>query len=816
MSLKEYDKKRDFTKTKEPKGSKKKKSDSDLIFVVQKHDATRLHYDFRLEWDGVLLSWAVPKGPSYNTKDKRLAVEVEPHPYDYKDFEGTIPKGQYGGGSVMLWDEGTWNPQENHDFEKGLKDGSIKIEIHGERLKGKWALVRMKKNPSDKQTNWLLIKEKDEYAQDNDGISDFDTSVRSGKTMDNIASGEEIKDYSVQLATLKSSLPKGDNWIYELKYDGYRILAYVDNGNVRLMTRNDQDYTHHFPSIKKSLEKIKDKVVLDGEVIVTKDGISDFQSLQKYIKDKKGPKPVYMAFDLLYYGGKDITDEPLKERRSSLKELLDNHELKEINFSTDVKGNPQELLDTICISKMEGLICKKEDKPYIPGRNNDWLKVKCENRQEFIIVGYTQTESRTRAFSALILGLVEDGKIIHAGRVGTGFSEKSAKEIMKKMKPLERKTSPLENPPKKRYNESLTWVRPDLVAEVSFSQWTDEGLLRQPSFKGIRLDKDFKEVENEEKRDVQKTKENKESTDEEKVEKKQKSGVVVKKKPKKKKDENEVVLSSPEKEIFNDYTKKDLYEYYIKIFDKIRPYIERRFLSLVRCPNGISKECFYQKNTDENFKFLQSDKVELKKGDVSDYLYIDDIEGIKEAVQYSTIEFHIWGSKIDNIEKPDMLVFDLDPDEGMDIEKVREGCRDLKEILDKLNLKSYLKTSGNKGYHIVVPLVPNASFEECREFTKNVAIAMEQTWPKKYTSNMRKEKRKGKIYVDWVRNTRGATSVAPYSVRAKEPGAVSMPISWDDLDKVEPKDYTMEKVLKNRKKDPWADFFKTDQKINKG
>lgn len=803
MTLKEYKDKRDFTKTKEPEGKKKLSKDKDLIFVVQKHDASRLHYDFRLEWDGVLLSWAVPKGPSYNPKDKRLAVEVEPHPYSYKDFEGTIPKGQYGGGTVMVFDQGTWEIQEGQDVNKGLKEGSLKFILHGDRLKGKWTLVRMKTKDED-QNNWLLIKEKDDYALDESKIEDYDTSVISNRTMDEISKDKEVKKetsedlptYQVQLATLGKDLPDTDKWVYEIKYDGYRILAYINYGQIKLLTRNGQDYTNKFPDLVESLKSLEGKMVLDGEVIVTKDQVSDFQSLQKYIKDKIGPKPLYMAFDLLYYDHEDFTPLSLRKRKDKLKEIFDKKNIKYLKYSTDTKANPEELLSSICDSKMEGIICKREDKAYVEGRTKDWIKIKCQNRQEFVIIGFTKTESRTRAFSSLLLGLYKGQDLVYVGRVGTGFTDESSKEIKKKLDPLIKKTPPIKDPPKKRPNESVTWVSPKLLGEVTFTQWTDEGLLRHPSFKGLRTDKAPKEVK-----------------EEVEVESNKSSNIIQKKKTSKNKDQ--VTLTSPDKEIFKGYTKEDLFNYYEKIYDKIYPFLEGRFISIVRCPSGYKEECFYQKNIDDNFKFAKSAEVKLKEGEISDYIYIDSLEGLKELVQYSTTEIHIWGSKIKTVDKPDLLVFDLDPDENMDLTQVKEGVLDLKSILDDLGLESFLKTSGNKGYHVLVPLMENADYKTCKEFSKNVALAMEQKWPKKYTSNMSKEKRKGKIYIDYLRNSKGSTSVAPYSVRAKDLPYVSMPLSWDDLEKIDPKLYNIDNVLENLDKNPWEGFFDVSQKINK-
>lgn len=788
MSLETYDEKRDFTKTDEPKG-KKKSSDEGLIFVVQKHAASRLHFDFRLEWEGVLLSWAVPKGPSFNPKDRRLAVRVEDHPYDYKDFEGTIPKGEYGGGTVMLWDEGTWEPQPDEDIARGLKEGSLKFILHGQRLQGKWTLVRMKPKPGEDDKNWLLIKERDELAQGKVGTTGFTTSIRTRRTMDQIAQGEarELEFYEVQKATLRDDVPQGDQWIHELKYDGYRIGAYVDHGDVKLLTRNKQDYTSTFPAIADELKQWDISAVIDGEVIVQVDGRSSFQALQQAIKQKKKVSPGFMAFDLLF-DGEDLRDLPLKDRRDRLETMLKRQQAKAIQFSRAYQGDPTDLLDQVCSQGMEGIISKRLDRPYIAGRNRDWLKIKCRASQELVIVGFTQTEKRTRALSALLLGVQEGGELRYAGRVGTGFSEASAKELHQKLTGLIRKTSPLKEAPSERRGETITWVRPSLIAEVDFTEWTEDGLVRQASYQGLRSDKASTEVVREQKTP---TKSKKKSTE-----------------------ANETIkLTSPDKIMFEDYTKQDLADYYEKMAERMLPFIQNRLLSLVRCPDGIHGECFYQKNYQDSMAGLASKRITQSDGDEADYIYLEDAAGLRQAVQLSTIEFHGWGSRVDELEKPDLIVFDLDPDEGMELKQVRQGVRDLKAILDELGLEAFLKTSGGKGYHVVVPLTPQAGWDEVRDFSRNVALAMEQKWSDRYTSNMRKEKRKGKIYVDWVRNGRGATSVAPYSVRAREGAPISWPIAWSELSRVAPGDMTIKKALRSRKADPWQAFFKTKQKL---
>ena len=789
MSLTTYDEKRDFSKTAEPKGTKKSSADQ-LIFVVQKHAASRLHYDVRLEWEGVLLSWAVPKGPSYNPKDRRLAVRVEDHPYDYKDFEGTIPQGQYGGGTVMLWDEGIWEPQDGEDFDKGLVSGSLKFILHGQRLKGKWTLVKIKPKPGEEDKNWLLIKERDELAQDSQGMKNFTTSIRSDRTMDEIAQGEdspELPFYPVQKASLREDVPQGDQWIHELKYDGYRIGAYIDHGEVKLLTRNQQDYTERFPAIAKEFRGWDVQAVIDGEVVVQVDGKSSFQALQQAIK-KKDVSPNFIAFDLLF-DGEDIRKLPLKERRDRLESLLKQHKTKMVQFSRAFHGSSDDLLKQVCDQGMEGIISKRIDKAYTAGRNRDWYKIKCRAAQELVIVGFSRTEKRTRALSSLLLGVYEGDELRYAGRVGTGFTQDSAKDLYNKLQRLIRKTPPIQPVPTQRSGETISWVRPSLIVEIDFAEWTEDGLVRQASYKGLRQDKRASEVLRE--------KQDKPSEPESKLAE----------------GDDEIRLTSPDKELFDDYTKADLANYYEKIADRMLPYVSNRLQSLVRCPDGIQGECFYQKHYQDSMVGLESQRIEQSDGEEADYIYLTDIDGLRQAVQLNTIEFHGWGSRIDQLERPDQIVFDLDPDEDLGLKEVRRGVRDLKAILDELGLVAFLKTSGGKGYHVVVPLTPQAGWDEIRDFSKQVASVMEQKWPDRYTANMRKEKRKGKIYVDWVRNGRGATSVAPYSVRARSGAPVSWPISWSDLNKIAPNDMTIKKALRSRKKDPWTGFFNVKQKL---
>lgn len=822
-----YNQKRDFRKTEEPTG-KEENSSAQLKFVIQKHDASRLHFDFRIEWDGVMLSWAVPKGPSYNPKDKRLAVEVEPHPLSYKDFEGNIPEAEYGGGTVMLFDEGYWEPQE--DMEKSLKEGSIKMILHGERLMGKWALVRMKSKSSEKDRNWLLIKEKDDLVQEEDGMKEFKKSVRSGRTMQEIAEEKEYRnadgeklpfhEIKVQLAKLEEDVPKGDHWVYELKYDGYRITAVIEKGEVELLSRNQNDYTQKFPVIVEALKELSGNrnMILDGEMVVLDEkGKTDFQKLQSYLKKPGGKNITYILFDLLALDSEDYRERKLLERKEKLKEIM-NEDISHLHYSEHTSGNGEEVLKAACNAQMEGIICKKEDSIYGGTRNGDWVKVKCDKRQEFVIGGYTSSEKRSSGVSSLLLGVYDQDDLIYAGRAGTGFSQKQRKDLEKKFHSILRKISPFKEPPEERNEEEVFWMSPELIAEIKFQEWTDEDLLRQASFKGLREDKNPKNVVRERRSSAKisekSTEKMEEITPQVEVSEEKARKVVSRKKTRSSVMVNGIKITSPDKDMYDglDITKEQVAMYYDMISDRMMPYVSRRVLSFLRCPDGIEKECFYQKHLDQTGKGLKKVKITENSGDKENYVYIENEQGLLSSVQMGTLEFHVWGSRIDELENPDMLVFDLDPAEGMEIMKVREGVLDMKKILDELSLTSFLKTSGGKGYHVVVPLNKSADWDKAREFAKLCAQAMEERWPDKYTSNMRKEKRKGKIFIDWVRNGRSATSVAPYSLRARKGAPISMPIAWEELDEIAPDEVTLKTVEKRLdKEDPWSDFFRIDQ-----
>jgi len=808
VKLKEYQEKRNFENTLEPKGTEVNNEES-LNFVVQHHMARRDHYDFRLEWAGVLLSWAVPKGPSYDTREKRLAVHVEDHPLDYRNFEGTIPKGEYGGGIVMLWDEGFWEPYGN--VEEGLRKGELKFTLQGRRMKGKWALIRLKGKPGDTKDNWLLLKEKDEYAKATDGTSEFITSIRTGRTMEEIGQGE-IKKFTVnpfdqvdvQLAKLVNQVPIEDDWIYEMKYDGYRIVAFIEGNQVRLVTRNGNDYQKRFYDIASSLINWAGgrSMVLDGEMVITDaSGKTDFQALQNYLKNGKSEKLTYIVFDLLALDGEDLRKHTVMQRKEILETLIKDAP-SNLYYSRYIRGMGKESFAAACEAGMEGIVGKKVDSIYSGSRNGDWIKLKCEKRQEFVIGGYTRTDKKTRGVSALLLGVYEGESLIYAGRAGTGMSDKEMQELEEEFSQIKRSDSPFQSSPKPRTQEEVTWLEPLLVAEVKFAEWTKENLLRQASFQGIRTDKNPKEV----KREKSENGIAPEIEEEGAGQMEGKNSVII----------GGVKISNPNKVLYDQLmiTKADVVSYYEKVLPRMLPYVSHRILTTLRCPKGVSQTCFYKKHPTTESKGIVNVPITNGKGETEEYFYVENGFGILSEVQMGTLEFHTWGSSIETLEKPDMMVFDLDPDEDMELGQVRQGVLDVKSILNELSLDAYLKTSGGKGYHVVVPLKPSVSWDTFHDFAKGVAVVMEQKWPERYTSNVRKANRKGKIFIDWIRNGRGATSVAPYSLRGRQGAKVSMPISWQELDTIAPDGIDMKQaILRIEQEDPWQGYFENQQML---
>jgi bifunctional non-homologous end joining protein LigD len=833
MGLREYHRKRDFDVTPEPRG--KEKAKAGRSFVIQKHAASHLHYDFRLEMEGVLKSWAVPKGPSLDPAQKRLAMMTEDHPVEYGSFEGIIPQGEYGGGTVLLWDNGTWEPLE--DPHRGLREGRLKFTLEGHKLRGAWMLVRTKgRQARDDGRSWLLIKERDGEVRP---IAEYDVtqarpeSVTTGRDLDAIAGqkdrvwrsnrGESAsptarraakpsrvtrktephavsaqtvpgarraappKSVKPQLATLVEAPPEGDEWLHEMKFDGYRIVARIEAGAVTLSSRNDKDWTSSFPPVAAALSRLPVKAaVVDGEVaMVQPDGTTRFQALQNHMTGAAaGGTLAFFAFDLLYLDGYDLTRAPLVDRKAALERLLAGATDGVVRYSQHVTGSGRAFFEEACRLKLEGIVCKKKAAPYEAGRGRAWVKVKCLHEQEFVIGGFTDPEGAREGLGALLLGVWSDDGLRYVGRVGTGFSGAVLRDLERRLKRLAQKAPPFSNKVTGRAVGRVHWVKPELVAEVAFSEWTSDGKLRHPSFKALRQDKPPTEVVKEEALPSP-----------------------------------AVRLTHADRVLYPEQglTKQGLADYYTSIAEWILPHLADRPTTLVRCPEGLAQPCFYQKH----IGFWAPDTLrrvkirEQKK--VGEYLIADDLAGLLGFVQIGILEIHTWGSKFAKLERPDRLVFDLDPDASVGWPRVVEAARRVRAVLSDLGLQSFVKTTGGKGLHVVAPIVPEAEWDVCAEFAAAVAARIVREAPDAYTDNMSKAKRKGKIFLDYLRNVRGATAVAAYSTRAKPSAPVSTPLHWDELEPSLHSDQltvaTVPARLARLREDPWTAYWKSRQRL---
>jgi bifunctional non-homologous end joining protein LigD len=783
-----YNAKRDFSKTKEPRGRKLKgKGDS---FVVQKHEASRLHWDFRLEMDGVLKSWAVPKGPSLDPGENRLAMRTEDHPLDYGSFEGAIPKGEYGGGTVMLWDRGRWIPEPGKDPRKTIEEGHLHFTLDGERMKGQWVMFRLKPKAGEKAEPWMLKKVNDEYADPEDGdalVDDDMTSVTTGRTMAEIAAGEDVWRSSrggqnggrakrkagkapppfqePQLATLVDEVPTGNQWLHEYKYDGYRLLLAVGDGVATAWTRNGKDWSDKFKALVKAAANLPAGCLIDGEAVALDDkGKPSFQLLQSTLKESKGANLAFYAFDLLVDRDQDIKKLPNVERKERLAALLEAVPAP-IIYGDHVIGKGEALFDKVCKQAGEGVVSKKAAALYRSGRTRNWLKVKCIQRQEFVIVGWSDSDKRL-GFRSLLLAAKQRGKLIYVGKVGTGFNARLIEELMERMRPLETDKPPVEAP--RADSKGAHFTEPKLVAEVAFAEFTDDGILRHPSFIGLREDKPASEVVVEEPKHL-KTPEKK------RAERPTAAGFGIE-------------ISNPHRVIYPEdgLTKGNLADYYAAMEALVMVDAARRPMTLIRCPQGRARKCFFQKHDSGTFgPYVKPIPIKEKDGEVEDYLYFDDIRGLLACVQMGTIEFHGWGSKVDKVEYPDRLVFDLDPDVGLDFARVKEAAVRLKALLGDLGLKTFPLLSGGKGIHVVAPLDASNDWPAVKSFAERFSRAIAEAEPDMFTANIRKVQRKGRIFLDWLRNQRGATAVMPYSARARGGAPVAAPIAWDELDAYE-------------------------------
>jgi bifunctional non-homologous end joining protein LigD len=828
-SLAAYRAKRDFSITSEPK-AKRGKAQGDR-FVVQKHDARRLHYDLRLELDGVLKSWAVTRGPSLVPGEKRLSVHTEDHPLNYINFEGVIPAGQYGGGTMIVWDQGRWIPEG--DPHADYARGRLTFTLEGERLKGKWHLVRTRGEPGEKNEQWLLLKSDDEAArtsEDPDILEEETTSLKSGRTIEELAAQGDIRvDHAARekvarsrseksprpskvkgakkgilppfvepaLAQLVESAPRGGNWLHEIKLDGYRIQARIDGGQVQLLTRKGLDWTAKFKPVAKALKDLKvPSGLLDGEIVVEDEaGVSSFSTLQQELKGGNGERFVYYVFDLLYLDGEDLRKAALADRKAALRLLFDDlPQGGVIRFSDHLEEDGATLVRHACRMGLEGIISKRADQPYRSGRGDDWVKSKCTQRQELVIAGYLPSSASKKAVGSLVMGVYEAGKLVPVGRVGTGFTSEVAGALYKTFTAIEMKASPFASKLPAATSRGVKWVRPELVAEVEFRGWTQDGMVRQGSFQGLREDKDPREV-------VRETAEQAAPT--------ASPGAAILEK---------AHLTHPDRVLWEDegITKLGLAEFYTEIADWILPHIVNRPLSLLRCPGGSQKECFFQKHA---WAGLDEDLIQRVCVGDDEAVAIQDLSGLLALVQAGVLEIHPWGSTLKNPEKPDRLVFDLDPGEGVSWDAVVQGANDVRDYLKDLDLVSFVKTSGGKGLHVVVPLLPKASWDEAKAFAAGVAAAMTKANPGLYTDTMAKRARMGRIFIDYLRNGRGATAVAAYSTRARAGAPVSTPLAWEELPTIRSgNQYRIGNLaarLSHLQGDPWADFGNVDQVVPK-
>lgn len=855
MPLEAYRKKRNFARTAEPRGELGTRKPG-FSFVVQKHSARALHYDFRLELDGVLLSWAVPKGPSLNPAVRRLAMQTEDHPVEYGSFEGTIPEGEYGAGPVAIWDRGHWEPEG--DPREQYRKGRLTFNLHGERLRGRFHLVRTG-GPGGRR--WLLFKGRDEEASAEKDrlLSRAPDSVVTERSLDEIrgrvsarakqrrpatrrpaprtaskrrvVSGIEggsggrtpanrsapteleaiLADapkralpatLDVELATLSKTVPDGPEWLHEIKLDGYRLLCRVDGASVTLTTRNGNDFTARAPHLVRALAGLGlEGAVFDGEVVVLReDGVSDFQRLQNVLNEGATERMILYVFDLLAFAGRDLRGLPLERRKQALAAVLSHRSLPGCLRPCDhVRGGGPEFFRRACAAGLEGIVSKRADAPYRSGRGRDWIKVKCSARQEFVIGGYTEPEGARSDLGALLVGVYRDGELRFAGKVGTGFTRESLLELHERLAPLERKTPPFVDPPKSE-RRGVHWVSPELVAEVEFTEFTRDGRLRHPSFQGLREDKPARAVTREVPTDPP-TRERLESP-----------------RLRTPQFESTVRLTHPDKVLYPDrgLTKRDIAEYYARIAERMLPHVVERPLMLVRCPEGRRKSCFYQKHAQRGLPEPIRVVPIREEAKTASYTYVENVEGLLALTQMGVLEIHTWGARVGDVEHPDLLVFDLDPDPEVPWPEVTEGARLVRDLFHRLDLEAFVKTTGGKGLHVCVPLRPRLGWDEIKLFCKTLAEGVARLLPARYVATMAKAKRRGKIFVDYLRNARGATFIAPYSTRARPGAPVATPVFWEELDAVRPDGFTVENLprrLATLRADPFAELAKLRQNL---
>jgi len=857
-NLDDYNRMRDFSATSEPaarkRAGKKTGKAHALQFCIQKHDASHLHYDFRLELDGALKSWAVPKGPSLDPKVKRLAIHVEDHPLDYATFEGSIPEGHYGAGEVIVWDRGVWIPQE--DAAKAYEKGRLKFELQGEKLAGLWNLVRT--HMPGKKEHWFLIKHQDGAARpesDYDVLSAEPDSVLSDRSI--VSKHEKPADkpnpikepkararkqasapltgarkaklpeqLKPELATLVERAPEGQ-WSYEIKFDGYRIMARIDHDQVRLITRNGHDWTHKLPKQAEALAALGlESAWLDGEMVVADEhGVPDFQALQNAFDSGRSGGIVYYLFDLPYLNGVDLREVPVEERRAALATVLKLNNDPLLRFSEAFAEEPQALLNSACEMRMEGLIGKRLGSAYVSRRSSDWIKLKCKHRQEFVIVGFTDPKGSRSAFGALLLGLHDrdSGELRYAGKVGTGFNEATLASIHRQLKPLQVKKPAVVNPPSGFEAKDVHWLKPQLLAEVAFAEMTKDGSVRHAVFHGLRDDKPAEDITEERPKAV-KTSSAKATATKASPAKKAAAG-----KPAaatKKADpapsqiglgKDKVRITHPDRVIdaSSGTTKVQLAQYYASVAEWILPELKDRPVALVRAPDGIGGELFFQKNAERlAIPGITTLDKELTGQPI---MLINSAEALIGAVQMSTVELHTWNATTSNLDKPDRFVLDLDPDPALPWKRMVEATQLTLSVLDELGLKAFLKTSGGKGIHIVVPLTRKLGWDEVKDFSHAIVSHMAKLLPDRFTAVSGPKNRVGRIFIDYLRNGLGATTICAYAVRTREGLPVSVPVFREEVAELKGGNqwnvHNVQARLAEVGDEPWAGLAKTRQSI---
>ena len=810
--LRRYREMRDFRVTPEPAGrssgrrlSGRKSAEKQLRYYVQRHHATRLHYDFRLELEGTLKSWAVPKGPSLDPSVRRLAMQTEDHPLEYGEFEGTIPEKQYGAGDVVLWDRGVWIP-EDEDPAAALAKGRLHFELRGEKLAGRWILTRTRS--SDDKPAWLLIKRNDDEARPGEGdiVVERPESVkappRAEKRPRRIARAKKetwIPEFvAPMLATLVTEPPRSGSWVYEVKHDGYRMLCRITKEGVRLFTRTGREWTAKLPHLAQAVEALGEKgslhdSLLDGEIVVPgPDGRSSFQALQNAFDANTDSPIVYYVFDAPYLQGKDLRRLPLRERKARLRKALEKGGAGDrVRYSDDLKGDASHVLEQACKLGLEGLIGKDADSVYVSGRSRSWIKLKCRRRQDFVIGGYTAPGGSRQGFGALLVGFYDaKGELQYAGKVGTGFDEALLSSLSRRFASLRRRECPFADPPKEK---NVTWLQPRLVCEVAYTERTNEGLLRQASFMGLREDIAAKSV-----------------GDEQAVPPPGSKDVV-----------RGIRITHPKRVVWTEpeITKLELARFYDEIGEWLLPHVKDRPLTLVRCPDGVAGECFYQRHLLMARSPGHLKTVRRAKSSKSAYIYADSMDAVISAVQNNAIEFHTWGATVPDIQHPDRITMDLDPGPGVTWADLVRGAELTRTLLDGLGLRSFLKTTGGKGLHVVAPIAPELGWDEVKEFTRLIAVLLRKAEPDRYIEKIARNRRDGKIFIDYLRNSETASAVAAYSARARPGARVSTPLAWDELGRTDLRAKfdvrTLPRRLAALGEDPWKDYWSTSQSITR-